>query len=342
MQTVEQTKVRLLRGAVRDNLDTVAGIKRQVRARTKAGWRLWLWLPPVLGGLVYVLPTIGISSGKVPAPSPAKSPAISATASNNNLVANDNNPMAQTGVALAAPEPLDRAVLPLSVKTIVIDPGHGGKQTGAISDSGMAEKEITLDVALRLRRLMEKTPFEVFMTRQTDQTLPLEKRVAFANSKNADLFVSIHVNWMEPRTIRALETYFVGPSDDPATLNLARMENRESNYSFADYRRILEKIYVDARRDESRRLAKSIQTELYRSLRQNNPEVEDRGVKMAPFVVLVGTQMPAILAEISCLSNEDEVKLLTDDDYKEKIALALFKGIQSYAKRLNSPDRKGN
>jgi N-acetylmuramoyl-L-alanine amidase len=233
-------------------------------------------------------------------------------------------------------------VLPLSIKTIVIDPGHGGKQTGAISDSGMSEKEITLDVALRLRRLMEKSPFEVFLTRQTDQTIPLEKRVAFANSKNADLFVSIHVNWMEPRNIRGLETYFVGPSDDPATLNLASMENRESNYSFADYRRILEKIYVDTRREESRRLARSVQTELYRSLRQKNPQVEDRGIKMAPFVVLVGTQMPAILAEISCLSNDDEVKLLTDNDYKEKIALALVKGIQSYANRLNSPDRKGN
>jgi N-acetylmuramoyl-L-alanine amidase len=335
MQTVEQTKVRLLREAVRDNLDTVAGIKRRVRARTKAGWHLWWWLPLSLAGLAYLLPTIGISSGKVPAPDPAKLPAINATAP-------DNNPMAQTDMAVAAPQPLNRAVLPLSVKTIVIDPGHGGKQTGAISDSGMAEKEITLDVALRLRRLMENAPFEVFLTRQTDQTIPLEKRVAFANSKNADLFVSIHVNWMEPRNIRALETYFVGPSDDPATLNLARMENRESDYSFSDYRRILEKIYVDARREESRRLAKSIQTELYRSLRQNNPEVEDRGIKMAPFVVLVGTQMPAILAEISCLSNEDEVKLLTDNDYKEKIALALFKGIQSYAKRLNSPDRKGN
>jgi N-acetylmuramoyl-L-alanine amidase len=335
MQTVEQTKVRLLREAVRDNLDTVAGIKRQVRARTKAAWHLWWWLPLSLAGLAYVLPTIGISSGKAPAPDPAKLPAINATTP-------DNNPMVQTDMAVAAPQPLNRAVLPLSVKTIVIDPGHGGKQTGAISDSGMAEKEITLDVALRLRRLMEKAPFEVFLTRQTDQTIALEKRVAFANSKDADLFVSIHVNWMEPRNIRALETYFVGPSDDPATLNLARMENRESNYSFADYRRILEKIYVDARREESRRLATSIQSELYRSLRQSNPEVEDRGVKMAPFVVLVGTQMPAILAEISCLSNEDEVKLLTDNDYKEKIALALFKGIQSYAKRLNSPDRKGN
>lgn len=335
METVEQTKVRLLREAVRDNLDTAAGIKRRVRARTKREWRLWVWLPLLLAALAYVVPTIGMSKGKLPAQDPAKLPFV-------NSVAPENNDTVQPDAAAAAPQPLSRAVLPLSIKTIVIDPGHGGTQTGAISDSGMAEKEITLDVALRLRRLMEKSPFEVFLTRQTDQTIPLEKRVAFANSKNADLFVSIHVNWMEPRDIRGLETYFVGPSDDPATLNLASMENRESNYSFADYRRILEKIYVDTRREESRRLAKSVQTELYRSLRQRNPQVEDRGIKMAPFVVLVGTQMPAILAEISCLSNDDEVKLLTDNDYKENIALALFKGIHTYANRLNSPDRKGN
>jgi N-acetylmuramoyl-L-alanine amidase len=342
MQTVEQTKVRLVREAVRDNLDTVAGIRRQVRARTKGGWHLWLWFLLLLAGSAYLLPTTRVSIGKTAGPDPAKLALTNATAPQSNLATQDNSPTAQPDMALAAPQPLNRAVLPLSVKTIVIDPGHGGGQPGAISDSGVPEKEITLDVALRLRRLIEKAPFEVFLTRQTDQTLSLEKRVEFANSKNADLFLSIHVNWMEPRTIRALETYFVGPSNDPATLNLARMENRESNYSFADYRRILEKIYVDARRTESRRLAKSIQTELYRSLRQKNPEVEDRGVKMAPFVVLIGTQMPAILAEIDCLSNEDEVKLLTDNDYREKIALALFKGIQSYASRPNNPNRKGN
>jgi N-acetylmuramoyl-L-alanine amidase len=147
---------------------------------------------------------------------------------------------------------------------------------------------------------------------------------------------------MEPRDIRGPETYFVGPSDDPATLNLASIENKESSYSFTDYRRILEKIYVDTRREESRRLAKSIQTELYQSLRQTNPAVENRGVKMAPFVVLVGTQMPAILVEISCLSNDDEVKLLTNTAYREKIALALLKGIRSYANKLNGPDRKGS
>jgi N-acetylmuramoyl-L-alanine amidase len=162
-------------------------------------------------------------------------------------------------------------------------------------------------------------PVEKVMTRHGDETLPLEKRVAFANDNNADLFVSIHVNWMEPREIRPLETYYVGATNDPAVIKLASIENRDSGYSLADYRRLLEKIYLDTRRDESHRLAKIINTELYQSLSQINPELENRGVKMAPFAVLVGTQMPAVLAEVSCLSNEDDVKLLTNDDYREKI-----------------------
>jgi N-acetylmuramoyl-L-alanine amidase len=243
---------------------------------------------------------------------------------------------------VSVPARLNRAVLPLSVKRIVIDPGHGGRQHGAISESGVSEKDITLDIALRLRRLMEDAPFEVIMTRETDETLSLEKRVDFANANDADLFVSIHVNWMEPREIRPLETYYVGASDDPAVIKLASIENRDSGYSLADYRRMLEKIYLDTRREESHRLARSINTELYESLSQINPELENRGVKMAPFAVLVGTQMPAVLAEVSCLSNEDDVKLLTNADYREKIAQALLRGLRSYANGLNGSAKKGS
>ena len=338
METVEQTKLRLLQEAVHDNLETLTGIKRKFPARRRRKQRLFLWFgaPIMLSAIAYIgFPSHGSVKKNNPSANSVKlSLTTTAPSAGDGIV--------DVKAAVPVPEPLSREVVPLSIKTIVIDPGHGGRQTGAISDSGVAEKGITLDVALRLRRLMEKGPFEVFLTRETDQTIPLEKRVAFANSKNADLFVSIHVNWMEPRDIRGLETYFVGPTDDPAAINLARIENRESSYSFADYRHILEKIYVDARREESRRLAKSIQTELYQSLRQNDPEVSDRGIKMAPFVVLVGTQMPAILVELSSLSNDDEVTLLTNADYREKIALALLKGIRSYASNLNKSDRKGS
>jgi N-acetylmuramoyl-L-alanine amidase len=147
---------------------------------------------------------------------------------------------------------------------------------------------------------------------------------------------------MNPREIRPLETYYVGPSDDPGTIQLASLENRESGYSMSEYRKLLDQVYLDTRRDESRRLAKTINQELYRSLSQINPVLENRGVKMAPFIVLVGTEMPAILVEVSCLSNEDEVKLLTSPDYREKIALALLKGIRSYADSLNGSNRKGS
>ncbi len=335
METVEQTKLRLLREAVHDNVETLTGIKRKfpIRRKRKQGALLWLSASIALSAAAYIgFPNHGSVREKLSL-NPVKLSLAPTTPPASDGIVNINT-------AVPTPEPLSREVLPLSIKTIVIDPGHGGRQTGAISDSGVAEKGITLDVALRLRRLMEKGPFEVFLTRETDETLPLEKRVAFANSKNADLFVSIHVNWMEPRNIRGLETYFVGPTDDPAAIDLARIENRESSYSFADYRHILEKIYVDARREESRRLAKSIQTELYQSLRQNDPEVSNRGIKMAPFVVLVGTQMPAILVELSSLSNNDEVTLLTNADFREKIALALLNGIRSYARNLNKSDRK--
>jgi N-acetylmuramoyl-L-alanine amidase len=189
---------------------------------------------------------------------------------------------------------------------------------------------------------MAQEPYEVLLTREADRLIPLDKRVAFANENKADLFVSIHVNWMEPKSIRALETYYVGPTDDPATLKLASRENKDSGYSLSDYKKILEKIYVDARHDESRTLAKTVQAHLFNSLKPVNSVLENRGVKTAPFVVLIGTQMPAILVEICCLSNEDEVKLLTKEDYRENIALALAQGIRNYAASLNTPNRKGS
>jgi N-acetylmuramoyl-L-alanine amidase len=147
---------------------------------------------------------------------------------------------------------------------------------------------------------------------------------------------------MEPHTIRALETYYVGPTDDPATLKLASRENKESEYSLSDYKKILEKIYVDARRDESRSAARTIQGQLFHALKKVNPDLENRGVRTAPFVVLIGTTMPAVLVEIGCLSNEEEVELLTKPDYRESIAQAFAQGIRRYANSLTLADRKGS
>jgi len=337
MDKVEQTKLRILREVVQDNIEGVHRIKAKAPARRNLFFPLWLWATFLIPGVAYLsVPTQGISTGNH---SLATSAGMESTA--RPLPSTPEQP-SEDEVLRGTPRPLNRAVVPLAIKRVIIDPGHGGKQHGATSDSGVSEKEITLDIALRLRRLMEKSPFEVLMTRQSDQTLLLGKRVAFANENRADVFVSIHVNWMEPREIRPLETYYVGPSEDPAILELATSENHDSGYSMADYRRLLEKTYLDARRHESHLLAKAVNANLFQSLKTVNPELENRGVKMAPFVVLLGTQMPAILVEVSALSNEEEVNLLTNGDYRGKIALALYNGIHAYAKSLNGAARKGS
>jgi N-acetylmuramoyl-L-alanine amidase len=331
---VAETKLRILREAIRSNVELVRSGRVRPKTFVKRALPLWLWSSLLVASFAYLaVPSLVVSRGS------SSSDAASVDTTKTQPVANN---VTEAVVPLATPYRLNRAVLPLTVKRIVIDPGHGGRQHGAISESGVSEKDITLDIALRLRRLMAHTPLEVLMTRESDETLQLEQRVDFANANNVDLFVSIHVNWMEPREIRPLETYYVGATNDPALIELARIENRDSGYSLADYRRLLDKIYLDNRRDESHRLAKIINAELYRSLSQINPELENRGVKMAPFAVLIGTQMPAVLAEVSCLSNEEDVKLLTNADYREKIAEALLRGILSYANKLNDSDKKGS
>lgn len=330
----KDTKAQILRGVVQDNVDLLHGVRTIGRVRQRRS-RIQLWL--VLGILIavtalFTVPSHVGSKASVPLAGVER---VSLQAPVVNI---DQTP--ESAAPFSHPQPIDRDAIPLSIKTIVIDPGHGG-EPGAIADSGVTEKEITLDVALRLRRLLQDEPFEVLLTRDTDKRLSLDKRVAFANGHKADLFISIHVNWMEPHSVRALETYYVGPTDDPATLKLASRENKESDYSLSDYKQILEKIYVDARRDESRALAKTVQSQLYHSLKQKNPLLVNRGVKTAPFVVLIGTQMPAVLVEIACLSNNDEVELLTKEDYRENIALALLRGIRGYAHSLNTPVAKG-
>lgn len=336
MTSIERDKLRLLKGAVQDNVDMLSGIRTKTRIRHPKTRRRWIWSPLLLAAVAFLwLPSPVISTRPVAIPQDSK-----AKINQTQAIAKSGAPEIQAPAS--APHALDRQVIPLGVKRIVIDAGHGGKQPGAISESGVSEKDITLDIALRLHRLLDQGPFEVLMTRQDDRTMSLEKRVSFANSKRADLFISIHINWTEPREIRPLETYFVGPSDDPATMKLARMENQESGYSLSEYRRVLEKIYIDTRRDESRSLAKNIHAELYQSLKAVNPTLDNRGVRTAPFLVLVGTEMPAILVEVSTLSNEEEVELLIDPDYREKIALAVSRGIGSYASNLNRSAEKGS
>src|SRR4029079_7761812 len=169
--------------------------------------------------------------------------------------------------ALRLPEarPIDAALCPLAVRKVMIDPGHGGVSVGT-GTSGLIEKNLTLDIAERLRRLLSERSFTVLMTREEDRPVDLADRAALANRAGADIFVSIHLNWIGDRKARGVETYYLGPTDDPYLTQLAAAENRESGYSMADLRGILDGIYAGVREDNSRRLAESVQAALFRSL----------------------------------------------------------------------------
>jgi N-acetylmuramoyl-L-alanine amidase len=331
MRRLEDDKRRMIREAIQSDIEGRLGKAHKVRVQGRIS--RWLWASFLSVTAVLAMPSFVTSRGKA-----SLSVVKANTTTAQSFVA---EPAPEPAVPLPEPSDVNLAVLPLAVKRIVIDPGHGGEQAGAISNTGLAEKNVTLDIALRLRQLMDRSPFEAILTRETDQTVSLADRVAFANSRKADLFVSIHINWMEPRSIRPLETYYVGPSRDPHVLQLATIENRESGYSLSEYHQLVEKVFLDTRRNESHLLANRINAELYRSLRQRNPELQDRGVKMAPFAVLVGTQMPAVLAEVSSLSNDDDDQLLKDEEYRQQIAVALFRGITAYANNLNDYRSKG-
>ncbi len=242
---------------------------------------------------------------------------------------------------LQPPRPVDPAVFNLAVHSVVLDPGHGGSDPGAEGLGGLTEKDLTLDIATRLRDLLEKDAFQVGMTRDRDETLSLRERAAFANARRADLFLSIHVNSIPKPQRRGVETYYLGPTDDPRVTSLAAAENRGSGYSLHDFKNLLEEVYVGVRQSESADFARTVQASLFHSLARANPALEDRGVKSAPFVVLVATEMPGILAEVSCISNDEEVHLLQDSAYRERIAKALFEGIRKYAAARTRSARGG-
>jgi N-acetylmuramoyl-L-alanine amidase len=259
-----------------------------------------------------------------------------------------SSPSSQPASPAAASTPLrpgpavDASVFPVAVRRVALDPGHGGDNTGTHAPLGLIEKELTLEIAGRLERRLEREGFQVMMTRHSDQAVPLDRRAALANAAGADIFVSIHLNWIENRGSRGVETYYLGPTNDPYLTQLAAAENRDSGHSLADVRRLLDRIYAGVRQDNSRKLAESVQASLFRSLGRENPALEDRGVKAAPFIVLLDTEMPAILAEVSCLSNDEEARLLSKPLYRQSIAEALAAGIRVYADAVaGAPGAKG-
>jgi N-acetylmuramoyl-L-alanine amidase len=337
--TKDRMKRRLLRQAVDDNVDTIRGLAPKSLRRNRRWGRLAL-----RGSLIVLLP-VGIFGSSWLANNSLRSeshPAVAAAGGVALLPGIKVATTAPTTRTFPAPERIDPAVLSLGVKRIVIDAGHGGGNPGTISAAGMMEKELTLDIGRRLQALLEKDSFQVVMTRNGDDTVTLSDRARMANGADGDLFVSIHLNALRDRARRGVETYYLGPTNDPFLREIAAAENRESGYSLADMRQLLDGIYAGARQDESKRLAEAVQSSLYRDLRKITPSLQDRGVKTAPFVVLVTTDMPAILAEVSCLSNEEETRLLKTTEYRERIARALHAGIRSYAGGSGRSSEKGS
>ena len=235
-------------------------------------------------------------------------------------------------VLAAANKPFTPDVLHLSVRRVVIDAGHGGDSRGTASEAGGLEKTFTLDIAERMRTEVEARGFTTLMTRSDDKTVSLQRRAEIANKGEGDIFVSIHINWFEVAGMTGIETYYLGPSDGSDLDTIAERENQHSGYSMADLRSMLDRIFADTRRDESRQLATTVQRALVAQMGQAGAPAIDRGVKRAPFVVLVATDMPAILAEVSCLSDKDEAERLDQPEYRQRIAEALASGVATFAR----------
>lgn len=227
-------------------------------------------------------------------------------------------------------------VFGLKLGRVVIDAGHGGHDTGTIGPNGLMEKDLVLDVALRLGRLISKQlGAEVIYTRSGDVFIPLEERTQIANEQKADLFISIHANSSPERSATGVETYYFNLSSDRRGLDLASRENATSTSSISDLNDLLHKAVLQTKLEESREFAQSVQSSLWTASRRLNSRSKDRGVRQAPFVVLIGATMPSILAEIGFVSNPHDARLLKRGDQRQRIAEALFKGISQYANTLS-------
>lgn len=228
----------------------------------------------------------------------------------------------------------------LPKRRVVIDPGHGGHDPGAVGPNGLFEKDVVLDIALKLKKELEANSlYDVFLTRDKDVFIPLEERTAFANKMGADLFVSIHANASPRREAKGIETYLLNWTDDEEAMRVAARENAISlrkmkamNQKMDIVKVIMDDLFRQIKRDESIKLAHYVQN----SLIKNCENRYNLGVKQALFYVLFGARMPSVLIEVSFISNPEEEKLLSEDEYRFKIAKAIYEGIEKYFVSLPS------
>src|SRR5205085_1022134 len=227
--------------------------------------------------------------------------------------------------------------LGLKVGRVVIDPGHGGHDHGSSGPGGLMEKELVLDVSRRLGALIEQSlGSEVIYTRSDDSFMSLESRTALANEKNADLFLSIHANASAHPGVSGVETYYLNFSSTPDALDLASRENAGSRKTIHELGALIQKITLHDKAEESKEFANNVQTALENAELRSNPSAGNRGVKKAPFIVLIGANMPSILAEIGFLSNSREEIQLKRPEYRQRLAAALYLGVSRYAEALSN------
>ena len=270
----------------------------------------------------------------------------------------DRLPGAREAPPAAAPPPLARQSVPstpppeppatnragsyslarqlgLGVRRIVIDAGHGGHDPGTIGRGGLQEKDLVLDVALRLERLVrQELGADVVLTRSTDVFIPLEERTGIANTRGADLFLSIHANASRNARARGIETYFLNFARSPHAEEVAARENAISPATLKDLQNLVKAIATNSKIDESRDFAAAVQESMVAGVREEHA-VLDRGVHTAPFYVLIGASMPAVLAEIAFVSNPEDEKRLKSPEYREVLARSLLRGVRSYLEALN-------
>jgi N-acetylmuramoyl-L-alanine amidase len=252
-------------------------------------------------------------------------------------------PSSVAGTAVAAATPARAAVptadgetslvraLGLKIGRIVIDAGHGGHDSGTLGVDGIEEKDVVLDVALRVGKLLhDRLGAEIVYTRSDDTFVPLETRTAIANKAQADLFLSIHANSSPDPAARGVETYYLNFTTDPSALEVAARENAASDHSVHQLSDLVKKIALKDKIAESREFAADVEGTLYTGLQRGNAGLKDRGVKQAPFVVLIGANMPSILAEISFVTNPRDAGQLRDPGYRQRVAESLYRGVARY------------
>jgi len=245
---------------------------------------------------------------------------------------------------VVAPQPtrdgqstLTRA-LGLKIGRIVIDAGHGGHDTGTIGPTGLMEKDLCLDVALRLGKIVQQRlpGADIVYTRSDDTFIPLEERTRIANDAKADLFISIHANSSQDHAARGIETYYLNLKGTAEAMEVASRENAVSQQGVHELEDLVKRIARTEKIDESREFAEDIQDSLSKRIQKTSKTVKNRGVRKAPFVVLIGADMPSILTEISFLSNPSDEQLLKKPDYRQRVAEGLYQGVASYLQSLNS------